>query len=60
MEIWDSGTYRPLTAGRVEDALADGHLSFWLEGSRLHGGWTLQRTDEGPKPQWLLIKRRDA
>jgi bifunctional non-homologous end joining protein LigD len=60
VEIWDSGTYRPLTAGPVEDALAAGHLSFWLDGSRLQGGWTLQRTDDGPKPQWLLIKRRDA
>jgi bifunctional non-homologous end joining protein LigD len=60
VEIWDSGTYRPLTEGSVEDALSDGHLSFWLDGSRLHGGWTLQRTDDGPKPQWLLIKRRDT
>jgi len=59
VEIWDAGTYRPLTPGRVEDALENGHLSFWLEGRRLHGGWTLQRTSAGAKPQWLLIKRRD-
>ncbi len=57
--VWDKGTYRPLTDGPVEDALENGHLSFWLEGEKLRGGWTLQRTGGGAKPQWLLIKRRD-
>jgi DNA ligase D-like protein (predicted 3'-phosphoesterase) len=57
--IWDAGTYRSLTDGPVEDAIANGHLSFWLEGSKLRGGWTLHRTSGGAKPQWLLIKRRD-
>jgi DNA ligase D-like protein (predicted 3'-phosphoesterase) len=57
--VWDRGTYRPLAEGSVEQALADGHLSFWLEGEKLHGGWTLHRTSGGAKPQWLLIKRRD-
>jgi hypothetical protein len=28
-------------------------------GEKLRGGWTLQRTGTGAKPQWLLIKRRD-
>ena len=40
-------------------SLENGHLSFWLEGEKLRGGWTLQRTGGGAKPQWLLIKRRD-
>ena len=31
-----------------------------LRGERLRGGWTLHRTRGGEKPQWLLIKRRDA
>jgi hypothetical protein len=31
----------------------------WLEGHKLRGGWTLQRTRGGRKPQWLIIKRRD-
>jgi DNA ligase D-like protein (predicted 3'-phosphoesterase) len=57
--VWDAGTYRPLTDGPVEAALENGHLSFWLEGEKLRGGWTLQRTSGGRKPQWLLIKRRD-
>jgi DNA ligase D-like protein (predicted 3'-phosphoesterase) len=59
VRIWDSGTYRSLTEGPVEDAVANGHLSFWLDGTRLRGGWTLQRTADGPKPQWILVKRRD-
>jgi DNA ligase D-like protein (predicted 3'-phosphoesterase) len=57
--VWDRGTWRSLTAGPVEEALERGHLSFWLEGEKLRGGWTLQRTQAGAKPQWLLIKRRD-
>jgi DNA ligase D-like protein (predicted 3'-phosphoesterase) len=57
--VWDRGTWRPLTEGAVEEALENGHLSFWLEGEKLRGGWTLQRTGKGAKPQWLLIKRRD-
>jgi bifunctional non-homologous end joining protein LigD len=59
VEIWDRGTYRPLTEGSVEAAIENGHLSFWLDGEKLHGGWTLHRTGNGRKPQWLLIKRRD-
>jgi DNA ligase D-like protein (predicted 3'-phosphoesterase) len=57
--VWDAGTYRSLTYGPVEEALEAGHLSFWLEGEKLRGGWTLRRTSGGEKPQWLLIKRRD-
>ena len=57
--VWDAGTYRSLTESPIAKAIADGHLSVWLEGEKLRGGWTLQRTRGGPKPQWLLIKRRD-
>ena len=57
--VWDAGSYRPLTDGSPAEALGKGHLSFWLEGEKLRGGWTLQRTHAGDKPQWLLIKRRD-
>ena len=57
--VWDNGTWRSLTDGPAGTALERGHLSFWLEGEKLRGGWTLQRTRGGDKPQWLLIKRRD-
>ena len=57
--VWDNGTWRSLTDGPAGAALERGHLSFWLDGEKLRGGWTLQRTRGGDKPQWLLIKRRD-
>jgi DNA ligase D-like protein (predicted 3'-phosphoesterase) len=58
--VWDTGTYRNLDEDRsMAETLEAGHAKVWLEGSKLEGGWTLQRTRGGDKPQWLLIKRRD-
>ena len=58
--VWDAGTYRNLDAERsMADALDAGHASFWLDGEKLEGGWTLHRTGGGAKAQWLLVKRRD-
>jgi DNA ligase D-like protein (predicted 3'-phosphoesterase) len=58
--VWDAGTYRNLDEERsMTEALDSGHAKVWLEGEKLRGGWTLQRTHAGRKPQWLLIKRRD-
>jgi DNA ligase D-like protein (predicted 3'-phosphoesterase) len=58
--IWDRGTYEQ--GGRVAwpEALDRGHAVFVLHGEKLRGGFALQRTRGGAKPQWLLIKRRDA
>ena len=57
--IWDRGTYEQ--GGRVPwpEALERGHAVFVLHGEKLEGGFALQRTRKGEKPQWLLIKRRD-
>ena len=57
--IWDRGEYEQ--GGRVPwpEALERGHAVFVLHGEKLHGGFALQRTRGGEKPQWLLIKRRD-
>jgi DNA ligase D-like protein (predicted 3'-phosphoesterase) len=57
--VWDRGTYRNLSDVPMSEALERGHASFWLEGQKLRGGWTLQRIRRGKKPQWLIIKRRD-
>jgi DNA ligase D-like protein (predicted 3'-phosphoesterase) len=54
--VWDRGTYENLRDAPMEDALAAGHASFWLDGEKLHGGWSLRRV-EGRR--WLLVKRRD-
>lgn len=57
--IWDRGTYEQ--GGRVPwpEALERGHAVFVLHGEKLRGGFALQQTRGGEKPQWLLIKRRD-
>jgi len=57
--IWDRGTYEQ--GGRVPwpEALERGHAVFVLHGEKLEGGFALQRTRRGEKPQWLLIKRKD-
>lgn len=58
--VWDTGRYEQ--GGRVPwpEALDRGHAVFVLHGEKLRGGFALQRTREGERPQWLLIKRRDA
>jgi DNA ligase D-like protein (predicted 3'-phosphoesterase) len=57
--VWDRGGYEQ--GGRVPwpEALERGHAVFVLHGEKLRGGFALQRTRPGAKPQWLLIKRRD-
>jgi DNA ligase D-like protein (predicted 3'-phosphoesterase) len=57
--VWDRGPYEQ--GGRVPwpEALERGHAVFVLHGEKLRGGFALQRTRPGEKPQWLLIKRRD-
>jgi DNA ligase D-like protein (predicted 3'-phosphoesterase) len=57
--VWDRGRYEQ--GGRVAwpEALDRGHAVFVLHGEKLRGGFALQRTRPGKKPQWLLIKRRD-
>jgi DNA ligase D-like protein (predicted 3'-phosphoesterase) len=59
VSVWDRGTYEQ--GGRVPwpQALERGHAVFVLHGEKLRGGFALQRTRGGAKPQWLLIKRRD-
>jgi DNA ligase D-like protein (predicted 3'-phosphoesterase) len=58
--VWDRGDYEQ--GGRVPwpQALERGHAVFVLHGEKLEGGFALQRTRRGHKPQWLLIKRKDG
>jgi DNA ligase D-like protein (predicted 3'-phosphoesterase) len=57
--VWDQGLYEQ--GGRVPwpEAIERGHAVFVLHGEKLRGGFALQRTRGGDKPQWLLVKRRD-
>lgn len=63
--VWDTGTFRNQTEHRgktveLDDALERGHLTVWLEGHKLRGGYALTRTRwHGRDDQWLLVKRDD-
>lgn len=58
--IWDAGHYRNLDPERsMAQSIDAGHVKVWLEGKKLQGGWTLQRTGSGRRADWLLIKRGD-
>lgn len=63
--VWDRGTYRNLSEHEGEpvsaaDALDRGHLSVWLDGEKLRGGYALTRFRTGRDESWLLVKERDA
>jgi DNA ligase D-like protein (predicted 3'-phosphoesterase) len=62
--VWDTGSYRNQTKRDgdevpIEEALEAGHAVVWLEGKKLQGAWTLQRTGKGKDVRWLLVKKRD-
>lgn len=52
--VWDTGTYRNLTEHRgapvaVEEAVGRGHVTVWLEGEKLRGGWAFTRIRGGDR-----------
>lgn len=74
VSIWDRGPYRNLEeedeegeegdGPSMEEQLEDGHLTVWLEGEKLRGGYALTRFRGGPDDEeeqesWLLVKMDD-
>lgn len=57
--VWDRGTYTNDSEHDMADAMKRGHLSFSLDGEKLHGGWALTRMRKGKEEAWLLVKRKD-
>ncbi len=57
--VWDTGHFDVLTTGSARQALADGHLTVSLHGTKLAGGFSLIRRPSGPREQWLLLKKND-
>lgn len=58
--VWDFGKFE--AQGDPANGIRDGHLRFTLNGTKLHGGWSLVRMKPRPGEQqemWLLIKERD-
>jgi bifunctional non-homologous end joining protein LigD len=68
--VWDAGTYSPDEEGLVFDdreeaerqmidGLARGKLSFFLQGQKLRGSFTLVKIGKGGPKDWLFIKHKD-
>ncbi len=70
--VWDQGTWRPQPGYEdVYEALRKGSLKFLMDGTKMHGKWTLvrmgpkstsssgSRWGSSDKPNWLLIKEHD-
>src|SRR5215211_1949559 len=57
--VWDRGTYTNESQHEMADALERGHLSFRLDGEKLHGGYALTRIRTGKEEAWLLVKKSD-
>jgi len=43
----------------MAEGLKRGHLSFRLDGEKLHGGYALTRLRTGKDEAWLLVKKAD-
>ncbi len=62
--VWDTGAYRNLKekGGKpvpMAQAVEDGHVTVWLEGKKLRGGYALTRFKKGKDESWLLVKMND-
>lgn len=63
--VWDAGPYRNLKTDEDEnpvplpDQISDGHLTVWLEGEKITGGYALTRTGGDDEDRWLLVKMDD-
>jgi len=63
--IWDRGTYENLKEDdegksvAVGKCLEEGHVTIYIRGEKLTGGYALIRTDKGKNERWLLVKLDD-
>ena len=64
--IWDRGSYCNMKDGdgeeeaeSVSQQIDNGHVTIWLKGQKISGGYALIRTDQGDDERWLLIKMDD-
>jgi len=58
--VVDRGTYTNATRHAMGECLRRGHVSFYLRGERVRGGYALTRIREGEHETWLLIRRKDG
>lgn len=65
VQLWDTGRYENMTKKKgsslsMAEGIEHGHVSFWLHGSKLSGGYALNRMRNDDEEAWLLVKERDA
>lgn len=64
--VWDAGIYRNLKTDDegepvpLPKQIDEGHLTVWLEGEKISGGYALTRTSgTGDDERWILVKMDD-
>ncbi|MBW3588553.1 MAG: DNA ligase [Actinobacteria bacterium] len=62
--VWDRGTYRNQTRSKgkeipLENGIERGHISVWLEGEKLQGGYALTLVAREKQERWILVKIKD-
>lgn len=63
--VWDIGSYRNLktdAAGQtvaMADCVDEGHITVWLQGQKISGGYALTRMGKRGDDRWLLVKMDD-
>lgn len=64
--VWDAGRYTNLKMDgegqpvSIGDQLEDGHVTVWLHGEKIRGGYAFIRTDGDRRERWLLVKMDDG
>jgi DNA ligase D-like protein (predicted 3'-phosphoesterase) len=62
--VWDIGTYENTKEKQgktvpMAEALNGGHVTVWLKGKKLKGGYALTRFKKNDDENWLLVKMND-
>lgn len=62
--VWDRGTYTNLKEDgddpvSVAQSYDDGHITIWLDGGKLKGGYALIRKEGDSDPVWFAVKMKD-
>jgi DNA ligase D-like protein (predicted 3'-phosphoesterase) len=62
--VWDKGTFRNLREKdnqkvSMVDAFEKGHITIWLNGKKLKGGYALTAFKKKGQNQWLIVKMDD-
>jgi len=61
--VWDTGPYWILSRSEpdapLKEKLDRGHVTVWLEGQKIRGGYALTRVARGKDERWILVKMKD-